>query len=141
MRYEEDVGIVDKSYVIDRILREGFELIEIVGESDYFFVKDKLQFFVRVFGISEDVREPFYVLKGDHMDRFVSWDDSFYEGYVKTESKLDRELEKFNHVDDWLPTLVSEYDEAEELGLDLDTFEGWLFYHVQEEAERDYYGN
>lgn len=59
---------------------------------------------------------------------------------MKTESKLDRELEKFNHVDGWLPTLVSEYDEAEELGLDLDTFEGWLCYHVQEEAERDYYG-
>lgn len=35
MSYEEDVGIVDKSYVIDRILREGFELIEIVGERDY----------------------------------------------------------------------------------------------------------
>ena len=132
---------MDKQYVLDRILCEGFALTETVGDSEYYFERGKLLLRVIAFEIAENVDVPFYVLYGDHLDRFVSWDDSFYEGYVKDELKLDRELEKFNHLDDWLPTLVSEYEEAAELGLDLDSFEGWLFYHVQEEAERDYYGN
>lgn len=132
--------LLETKQVIDRILQEGFILTEVIDDRDYYFERGKLLFKVRVHEPVPKAPERFFALYGDHTDRFVSWEDAFYEGYATTLDQLNRELEKFNYLDGWSSPDISEYVEADELGLWLDSFEGWLFYNVIEEAERHYYG-
>ena len=132
--------LLETKQVIARILQEGFILTEVIDDRDYYFERGKLLFKVRVHEPVLKVPERLFALYGDHTDRFVSWEDAFYEDYATTLDQLNRELEKFNHLDDWSSPDISEYVEADELGLWLDSFEGWLFYNVPEKAERHYYG-